>query len=259
MHYIVPGAVNTQPRFSQGRPLLNPLAAKLQTYDVLSDEEIQILEGAVDRTQHFDAGQDLVRVHDQPTYSTALLEGWAARYKVLRNGRRQITGIHVPGDFIDLHSFLLHTMDHGIIALSPCWVVQVPHENLRKITETEPHLTRLLWMSTLVDGAAHREWLVAMGQTSASAHTAHLICELYIRLEAVGAASGYRFKFPMTQAQLGDALGLSAVHVNRSVQELRAMELITWQSGEVVIKDWERLVRVGHFDPTYIHHQREPR
>ena len=134
--------------------------------------------------------------------------------------------IHVVGDFVDLHSFVLKTMDHSVGALTRCRVALVPHEFLQGVTERLPHLTRLLWLDTLVDAATHREWIVGMGRRSALEQLAHLICELYVRLEVLGQVDGATFDLPLTQTDLGDALGLSLVHINRTVRELREAGLL---------------------------------
>jgi CRP-like cAMP-binding protein len=235
------------------------LIRKLEQRDRLSDEEKRILDEAVVRIKDFAVDEDLVREGDRPTESILLLEGFAARYKGLADGRRQITAIHVAGDFVDLHSFLLHRMDHGVVALSPCRVGTVPHETLREITERHPHLARLLWLSTLIDGAIHREWLVAMGRRPALGQMAHLLCELFLRLRAVGRTESNTFRLPLTQAELGDALGLSTVHVNRVAQELRTANLVSWRGQLVTITDWKGLSAVAEFDPAFLHLESEPR
>lgn len=241
------------------RPIVpNPLTRKLEQRDRLSDEERRILDGALTRTREVGPDQDMVHQGDSPTESTLLLDGFAARYKLLESGKRQITAIHVAGDFVDLHSFLLKRMDHAIVALTPCKVAVVPHETLAEITETQPHLTRLLWLSTLVDGAVHREWLVAMGRRSAAGHAAHLFCEMFLRLQSVGLVDGNSYQFPLTQSELGDVLGLSTVHCNRVVQELRRMNVLSWRGDVVSIEDWDRLVEVAEFDPTYLNLESHP-
>jgi CRP-like cAMP-binding protein len=237
----------------------NPLILKLEQRDQLSDDERKVLESAIGRVRVVAADEDIVREGERPAESSLLLDGFAARYKIFSNGRRQITAVHVPGDFVDLHSFLLKTMDHGVLALSPCRVAAVPHPALEKITDEHPHLTRLLWLNTLIDGAIHREWLTAMGRLSATAHMAHFICELFLRLQAVGRAEGDTIQLPITQAELGDTLGLSTVHVNRVLQELRKDGLIRWQGDALTILDWERLKRVGEFTSTYLSLQEEHR
>ena len=171
---------------------------------------------------------------------------------MLEDGGRQFTALQVPGDFVDLHAFLLKTMDHGIIALSAC-------RRLRKITETAPHLTRLLWLDTLVDGAIHREWIVAMGRRSKISHLAHLICELYVRLKVVNRTTGLSFRLPLTQAELADVLGLSVVHMNRIVGDLRKLGAVTWADQSLTIIDWARLQEIAEFDPTYLSMVRDPR
>lgn len=237
----------------------NPLVLKLEQRDQLSDEEKRVLESAITRVRVVEADEDIVREGDHPSESNLLLDGFAARYKIFSNGRRQITAIHVAGDFVDLHSFLLKTMDHGVLALTPCRVAVVPHATLEKITDEYPHLTRLLWLNTLIDGAIHREWLTAMGRLSATAHMTHFICELFLRLKAVGRTEGETIQLPLTQAELGDTLGLSTVHVNRVLQELRKEGLIRWQGDALTVLDWERLKAVGEFTSTYLSLQHEHR
>ena len=237
----------------------NPFVLKLEQCDSLSDDEKRVLESAISRVRVVEIDEDIVHEGEHPSESNLLLDGFAARYKIFSNGRRQITAIHVAGDFVDLHSFLLKTMDHGVVALTPCRIAIVPHAALEKITDEYPHLTRLLWLNTLIDGAIHREWLTTMGRLSATAHTAHFICELFMRLKAVGRTDGDTIQLPLTQAELGDTLGLSTVHVNRVLQELRKEGLIRWQGDALTILDWERLVSVGEFTPTYLNLQREHR
>lgn len=235
------------------------LIRKLEQYDRLSDPERQLLERALVRHRAVAEQEDLVREGDRPTESLCLLTGFAARYNVLRNGKRQITALHVPGDFVDLHSFLIKTMDHSVMALTPCTVGVVPHEVLYAITETQPHLARLLGVHVAVDAAIHRQWIVCIGRQSAREHAAHFLCEMFLRLQVVGLTEGSSFRLPLTQAELGDTLGLSTVHVNRVVQELRKEGLITWRGDTVGIEDWPRLQEAAEFDPTFLCLEREPR
>ncbi len=237
--------------------MTNSLILKLEKYDRLSDDEKRALDNAIARIRVVEADEDILREGDRPAESSLLLDGFAARYKIVSNGRRQISAIHVAGDFIDLHSFLLKTMDHGVLALTNCRIALVPHATLEKITDEYPHLTRLLWLSTLIDGAIHREWLTAMGRLSATAHMAHLICELYLRLKTIGRAEGDTIQLPVTQAELGDTLGLSTVHVNRVLQELRKEGLIRFQGDALTILDWVQLKKVGEFTSTYLSLQNE--
>ena len=239
--------------------MLESLYLQLGQHDVLSDAERSILAEAISGGKEFSVGQDLVSEGSRPIYSTLLVEGLAARYKVLENGGRQFTSLQVPGDFVDLHAFLLKTMDHGIVALSLCRVMFADHTKLRVITEKAPHLGRLLWLDTLVDAAIHREWIVAMGRRSKVSHLAHLICELFIRLQVVGHTNGTSFNLPLSQAELADVLGLSVVHMNRVIGSLRKSAAVNWANHTVTIVDWRLLAQMAEFDPTYLSMTNEPR
>jgi CRP-like cAMP-binding protein len=150
-------------------------------------------------------------------------------------------------------------MDHDVVSLTPCRIATIPHERLRDITDRFPHLSRVLWLTTLIEGAVHREWLVAMGRRTTLAHMTHLICELFIRLQAVGLTRGQSFDLPMTQEELGDTLGFSNVHVNRVLKALREEDQVDWTARQtVIIKDWDGLVCVAEFDPTYLNLEGKP-
>src|SRR5262249_23301560 len=152
-----------------------------------------------------------------------------------KGGQRQIVELHVAGDFADLHSFTLKRLEHDILTLTPCTVAVVPHDKLREITERYPHLTRVYWFLTNLDAAIHRERMVSLGQRSALSRMAHLFCELFARLQIVGLTSGEGYDFPLTQAELGEYLGLTSVHVNRTLQELRRRNLIHLENRRLTI------------------------
>jgi CRP-like cAMP-binding protein len=240
-------------------PLTSSLLRKMMRRDDVSDEEQEVLIQLVLDPVSVEAGHDIVREGDRPTASTLLVEGFAVRYKILEAGGRQITALHGPGDFVDLHSYLLKQMDHGILALTRCRTARAPHAALRRISETHAHLSRLLSLLMLIDGSIHREWLVAMGRRDALGNAAHLICETYIQLEMVGLAPQGEFLFPVTQTDLADMLGVSAVHANRTLQSLRAMKVIEWRGERVRILDWAALADAAEFDSRYLHLTREPR
>jgi CRP-like cAMP-binding protein len=231
----------------------NPFFRKLLRRDrSLTEAEARALDEAVSHRIEVDADVELVR-QDEISHQSLLLEqGWACRYGALPDGRRQILALHVSGDFVDLQSFPLKRMDHTVATLSRCRIAVYPHENLRRLSETMPHLTRLLWMATLIDAAILRQWLLGAGQRSALERAAHLICELFTRLDVVGAAPDGVFNLPLTQAELGDALGVSQVHANRVVGELRSRGLVTWRDETVRILDWPGLQALAEFDPTYL-------
>ncbi|MGV8950875.1 MAG: Crp/Fnr family transcriptional regulator [Cypionkella sp.] len=239
--------------------LLQPFFRRLTLRDNLGDEEQAALVDAAGDLLEFAPGQDLVTEGSRPSRSLLVAQGFTCRYRLLSSGERQLTAIHLPGDFVDLHSLLLKEMDHSVGALTHVTIVAFPHERLVGVTERFPHLTRMLWLSTLLDGSLHREWLVGMGRLSAPQRTAHLICELYRRLEALGLAEGHRFSLPITQAALADAVGISSVHINRVLQEMRQQNLIAWSGGVMEILDWDALVAEADFDERYLHLVREPR
>jgi len=237
----------------------NPLLQALELRDTLTAEEREAVLNATSREMDFQVGQDIVKEGARPKASSLVVSGLAARYKVLAGGGRQFTALHVPGDFVDLQSLLLKKMDHAVVALTPMRVARVAHATLRQVTDDFPHLARLLWLTTLVDGAIHREWILSMGRRQAPARLAHLVCELFMRLQAVGKVDGMSFALPLTQAQMGDVLGVSSVHMNRTLQELRRDGMIKWQGPIVTIKDWQRLKSFAEFDAAYLSLERAPR
>jgi CRP-like cAMP-binding protein len=238
---------------------LAKLLLKLRARDVVSPDEEQALRDAVSEIKTLPEGKRVVTAGVTLSVSVLLVEGMVCRYKDLADGERQITEIHVAGDFVDLHGFLLKQIEHHVGSMTPIRIALVPHDGLRRITETEPHLARMLWFSTLLDAAIHREKILSVGRRTALARIAHLMCELYLRLEVVGLAEDYRYDLPLTQADLADATGLTSVHVNRMLKKLRDDGLMVFRGGEVVIRDWDRLQQLAEFDPTYLYLERRPR
>jgi CRP-like cAMP-binding protein len=235
------------------------LLLKLRVRDQVNEREEAVLRDAVAEIETFRPGKTIVRSGTTLTRSALLIEGLVARYKDLAEGQRQIMEVHVPGDFLDLHGFLLKKLDHDIGALTAATIAFVPHDRLRRITEEEPHLSRLLWLSTLMDSSIQRERILSVGRRPALARIAHLLCELYLRLEPVGLVDGMSYALPLTQLDLADAAGLTSVHVNRMLRELREQGLLTFRAGLVTIHDWERLQDAAEFDPIYLHAEHRPR
>lgn len=229
------------------------LLAKLDSIAVLSDTERQAIQTLPTDIRMLSAGQDIVCDGDTPSYCCLIVEGWAYRYKLIGEGRRQILSFHVPGDLPDLQSLHIRTMDHSLAALTNATLAFISHESIRELTWSLPGLAEILWRETLVDAATFREWIVGLGRRSAYENMAHLFCELYLKLQAVGLAGEHRCPLPMTQGDLSDAMGLSNVHVNRVLQEMRAKGLITLRNNTLVIEAWDELIRVAAFDPTYLH------
>jgi CRP-like cAMP-binding protein len=161
---------------------------------------------------------------------------------------------HIPGDIPDLQSLHLEVMDHSLATVVASKVAFIPHEVVRAFLRAHPRIADVFWRDTLIDAAVFREWVVNVGRRDAYARISHVLCEVYVRLRAVGLVNGQSFEMPITQAELGDATGMSTVHVNRTLQELRGHGLIsTPKNGRVVIEDWDRLQEAGEFDPTYLH------
>ncbi len=240
--------------------MIEALIFNLKSRDAVFAREVDKLQQIITNHRTFGAGEDIVTEGSRPGYSTLMMiEGLSARYKDMADGSRQITALQVPGDFVDLHAFLLKKLDHGIVALSPCRVAFADHGDLKAITETMPHLTRLLWLNTIVDAAINREWIASMGRRSKAAHIAHLICELYIRLRTVERVDDRSFQLPLTQSELADVMGISLVHVNKTLQLLRREGAFIWENRTMTILDWERLVDIAEFDDTYLSLRMEPR
>ena len=231
--------------------MVNVLARKLGNFTALSDEDHLLLDQVTANAERVGRQQDIAREGETPEYVRLILSGFACRYKVLPDGQRQIVAYLLPGDFCDVHVFILRAMDHSIATLSECTVVTIPRQAVLVLTE-RPTIARALWWSTLVDEATLREWLLNVGQRRAEVRIAHLLCELLMRLRTVGLADN-SYALPITQPDLADTVGLSAVHVNRSLQTLRAQDLITFEKQTLVIPDVDRLFAFSGFNPNYLH------
>ncbi|MET0375622.1 MAG: Crp/Fnr family transcriptional regulator [Rhizorhabdus sp.] len=232
---------------------------KLRKRDDVSAEEEAALRAAVEPPQRVAARTVAIRAGEPLYRSTLLCEGLMGRFKDMRDGERQISELHVPGDFLDLHSFTLKSIDHGIIALTDCIISWSSHDALNRLTTDFPHLARLLWMTTNLDAAIHRAWTVSLGRRDALSRTAHLFCELQIRLGVVGMAEEDGYALPLTQVDLSECMGLTAVHMNRVLRDLRERKLVTFRSGRVQIHDLAGLQWVAEFTPNYLFLDKKPR
>ena len=233
--------------------------AKIRARDELSQAEEDTIRSSVLEYRDYPADRTVIRSGVELDHSTLLLDGIMCRYKDLRSGERQITELHVAGDFADLHSFTLKRLDHEVMTLTACRVAIVPHENLRRITEEFPHLTRMYWFGTNLDAAIHREWEVSLGRRNARSRLAALLCELQVRLQIVGLADDSGYDLPLTQTDLAECLGLTNVHVNRTLRDLREEGLVEFHGGRVRIHDQQALRRTGEFDVGYLYLERRPR
>jgi CRP-like cAMP-binding protein len=231
----------------------NPLVRKLEGFGPLSELDRTVLERISANAQLIGPRIDLIREGDPPDGVILVMEGIACRQKHRANGARQITAYLVPGDSCDLDVALLDRMDHTITTLSACRVVRIPSDVVRRLLKDHPTVARALRMSTLVDEATLREWLVNVGCRSAIERIAHLFCELLVRLQVVGFASEDSYEFPVTQLDLADTVGLSNVHVNRSLQELRRKGVIEFKGKTLKILDRQRLKTIAEFNAKYLH------
>ena len=237
--------------------LQSPLIAKLEWRHDISPSMKEHLSRLLGRERALEAGHDFKQEMWRTGACALLVDGLAARYKLMSNGRRQITALHVPGDFVDLPNLLVGPSDYEATALGPCRVVLAGHDLLKDAMAGSAGVTRLLWTDLLVDAAIQQEWLVSMGRRSALQHLAHIICELFLRLKVVGQTEGFSFRLPLTQSDVADVLGLSMVHVNRMLKALRSDEVMTWANQHVTIADWRRLSDIAEFDPGYLAFRRD--
>jgi CRP-like cAMP-binding protein len=233
------------------------LIRKLEHFTALSEEDKRALElAASQKIRHVGPREDVIHEGDKARCVNLMLEGYACRYKSLEDGRRQIVAFFIPGDICDARMFMLKQMDHSIATLSPARLAEIPAEVFIELTAKSPGLARALAWNTLVEEAIAREWTLNVGQRSAYERMAHLLCEFFVRLQVVGLTNGDSCELPMTQAELADALGLSTVHVNRTLQELRANHLITLRGKSLVVHDLSSLQEAGMFNSVYLHLER---
>ncbi|MBZ9894277.1 MULTISPECIES: Crp/Fnr family transcriptional regulator [unclassified Mesorhizobium] len=238
---------------------LSVLFKVLERRDDLTVQDRAVLQDGPWRVRDYEVDDEIVVEHSEPKESCVIVSGITGRNVTFADGRRQITALHIPGDFVDLHAFLLHVMDHNVVALAPTRMAFIGHDTLRRITETHQHLFRVLTTVLAVDAAIQRVWIACLGRRSAEAHLAHIICEMFLRMEVVGLTREWSFEFPVTQSMLADTVGLSVVHLNRTLMALRRAGLITWQRKVVTITNWDRLARAAEFDATYLNLRKEPR
>jgi CRP-like cAMP-binding protein len=237
-------------------PELLRLIAQLETITDLSKADRDALRALPFRMRTIAERRDLIRENSQPVESCLVVEGMLCRYKMLSNGRRQILSFHFPGDMPDLQSLHLTNMDHSIASITPSKVALIPHEAVRDLARTTPTAAAALAKHGLIDSSISREWVANIGRRTALERVAHLICECFVRQRAIGLAKTSTFELPLTQSEIGDAMGLSNVHVNRTMRELRRLGLIETNGKVHGISDWEMLQETGDFDPAYLHLKR---
>jgi CRP-like cAMP-binding protein len=239
---------------------LSHLIRKLEHFVRLSAADRAVLDRAAsERVRSFGPRVDIAREGDRPRDVHMILAGWACRYKQLEDGRRQIVSFFLPGDICDLNVFILREMDHSIGTITSVTVADLSREFFDEISSGFPRIATAFWWESLVNAAIQREWTMSLGQRTAAERMSHLLCEIFLRLRLAGLTREDSCDFPLTQSDLADATGLSKVHVNRTLQELRSAELIVLKGKSLTIPNLERLMNEGLFNANYLHMNREGR
>ena len=234
--------------------MANHFVQKLRNLAELSSADTAAITSLTSNRRNYTSKQDMIREGDKPGPVFIILKGWACRYKILPNGSRQIIAFLMPGDACDLHVGILAEMDHNLQALTPCEVALIPGDRMEALLEEHPAIARAMYKSQLIDEGILRAWIVSMGRRSSVERVAHLMCELYLRSISIdSAAEPY---FPISQIVLADALGMTPVHVNRILKELRLAGAMSLQRGHLLITDSLKLVQIAGFDENYLHRRK---
>jgi CRP-like cAMP-binding protein len=232
----------------------NRFVRKLSGLATMTPVDTAALEAATTRSRQYSPRQDLIREGDPPGPVFVMLEGWACRYKILPSGTRQIMAFLMPGDACDLHVAMLAEMDHGIQAISTAKVATIARVEMKALMSDHPNVARAMYTAQLIDEGIMRAWIVSMGRRSSIERVAHLMCELYLRARNIGlTAEGEAFALPLSQLILADALGMTAVHINRVLKELRVSGAMALSRGSLDILDPTKLVQIAGFDENYLH------
>jgi CRP-like cAMP-binding protein len=229
------------------------LITKLMLSNILDGDDIRAIQSLPIRSRELGAREVIAAEGDRPRECCVIGEGFGFRSKTTSDGSRQILSLHIPGEIPNLQSLHLKLMDHDLLTLTPCKLTFVPHEAMRALTRTRHNVADALWRETMIDAAIFREWIVNVGRRSGSARMAHLLIELYDRLSAIGRARDNMFEFPITQSELADCVGLSTVHVNRVLQDLRKQGFLRTDRAKFQLLRSRELKEVADFAPAYLH------
>jgi len=238
--------------------MTNRFVAKLRGFADLSSAAIEALERATALPMKYRARQDIIREGDSTGPVFVVIDGWACRYKILPAGTRQITAFLMPGDACDLHVGMLEQMDHSIQALVPTTVAAIPRGLMDRLMADHPAIARAMYIAQLIDEATLRAWIVSMGRRSSTDRVAHLLCELYVRARRQGLIGEGMFELPLSQIVLADALGMTPVHINRVLRDLRESGTLTLSRGRIAVIDTIKLVQIAGFDENYLHRRLAP-
>lgn len=231
----------------------NPFIVRLRRMTQLGEQELGLLKRACGPAKQVRAKAEIVRQGTQPDRLHILLDGWACRFKLFRDGRRQIAGVVLPGDICDLDSLYALRSDYAVATLTECTLVTIDRAALRRLTADHPALGEALGFLLVIDNAMLIERNACLGRRSAREHLAHFLCELLMRLTLVGRASGNGYTLAITQEEVSDVLGLTSVHVNRMLQALKNDGLIEQRGRRLIISKWSKLRQLAAFQPIYLH------
>jgi CRP-like cAMP-binding protein len=229
------------------------LLRKLETHSALSEEDRQAVLALPYHLRTFEPHAYTVREGERPTACAVLLSGFAYRQKITSDGARQILALHIPGEPLDFQNLFLDEADHNVQMLTRCELAIIPREELQEMVRSRAAIGHAILVTILVEASIFREWIVNVGRRDARARMAHLLCEFGSRLETQGLTEDYGYLLPMTQEQLADVLGLTPVHVNRTIKALEAEGLITRKGRNISFPDWKRMQEVGDFNRRYLH------
>ena len=233
---------------------LEPMVRKLEYRGKFSEADRAALLALPHVVKRIEPHHYVVRERDKATHSCLMLSGFSIRHKIVGTGHRQIVAIHMKGEMVDLQNSLLDTADHSVQMLTVGKVAMIPRDEIVRIAFERPEIGKAMWLDTLVDGSIFREWIANVGRRDARTRIAHVLCEFGLRLKHAGLGEEVGYDLPMTQEQLGDATGLTSVHVNRTLKSLEADGLIERVSPRAItIGDWKGLVGAGDFDSGYLH------
>jgi CRP-like cAMP-binding protein len=233
--------------------LFAPALRKLEKWGPLSEKDCAAIQAISFTTKHIGVGPYIVRQHDPVESVCIIISGLAFSSKTVGDGDRQIVALHLPGDFLNLEHAMLPTADYSIQMQTAGTVALVSASTLRELAFGHAAIANAMWLDTIVDGSILREWTANVGRRDARTRIAHLLCEFAVRLHPAGLTAGNSFEMPMTQEQLADAAGLTPVHVNRTMRDLRQDGLISTHRRTITIHDWQGLTTEGDFDAAYLH------
>lgn len=238
--------------FAASADTLRLFLDRLTARSVLGPDEKEAVLSLPVHPRQVAAHREIVRLGERVEHSCLIASGFVGRFSQTEDGRRQLISFHIPGDMADIYSLMIPSAPSALVALTPTTVFQVPHAALRDATARYPAIAAALWRDCVADGMILAQWLLNIGRKNARDRLAHLLCEMAIRYRQIGRWDGRSFPFPVTQEDLSDALGLTAVHVNRSLKGLRQEGLVLLKGGRAEVLDWPGLVFAGEFDATYL-------